>query len=927
MTEHRQELPPIQFKALADALLPMAETLLPQWLAGGCRNGHEWTCGSLAGEAGRSCSVNMVTGKWADFASGEQGADLLSLYAAIHGLPMHKAAVQLAREQGLEHVAGLVKTAVGAAVVPAANPRPAPAPKPAPVSEGWTTMRPVPEWAPAPTFVHHHRQPQDLMHTAEYRVGDARHGFVVRFRTSDGGKDTLPYTFCQSAKDGTSKWHWKQWDEPRPLYFPGHQLPNGRTVILVEGEVKADVLHDLLEANSPGVYCVASWPGGSNAWKKSDWSWLAGSNVLEWPDCDAQREKLSREELASVKDDEAAKAALQATKPLLPETKQPGMKAMLGIGQLLADAHGCTVQLLPIPKPGEKPSGWDCKDAITDEGWTFDDVLALFGRAQPLPAVTDAPADVGADTSAQAGAAAGAGDTAGKKNSRSLVGTGGRGSSGFTPGGLDDAGDGGMPWWLRPYWDAEKERWNVSRKTVIAALEHDPDLQGVVAFNELTNTVQCRRAWPWPHAKAGEIRGADGLLLGKWLTDKYKLPAISKAALEEAVQTVAMAERYHPIREWLAASQWDGKARLDRWLVYVLGETPETIHPKLFEYLQLVGRYWLLGMVYRVMEPGCKFDYCPVLEGAGGLRKSTLVETLAGKDYFSDTPFDMSRGKEAQEQVQGIWGYEIAELSALSKADVNAIKAFISSKVDRYRVAYGSTVESFPRQCVLVGTTNDDQYLRDRTGNRRFWPVPVKKHINIDWLAKYRGQLFAEAFALYLQGAPYTPTPEQEATLFAPMQDSRLIETAVEAKLMQLLTRPNTVDSAANSPLHVDTKFVTMDQLVVALGADVAKSSAALENQVRGWLKQQGWQHKKKQINGVRAHGYERPDVWPPVGDVVGLDQLGQQVQLEDDAPPVPDTAAAATAAPTPPKAGAPAVPLSAVAQFLQDLDDLNDPF
>ena len=914
MTEHRQELPPIQFKALADALLPRAETLLPNWLPGGHRNGHEWTCGSLAGEAGSSCSVNMVNGKWADFASGEQGTDLLSLYAAIHGLLMHKAAVRLAREQGLESVAGLVKTAAGATVVPAANPRPMPAPKPAPEKEGWATMRPVPKWAPPPTFVHHYRQPQDLMHTGEYRVGDDLHGYVVRFRTSDGGKDTLPYTFCQSAKDGASKWHWKQWDEPRPLFFPNFALPNGLTVILVEGEVKAEVLQQLLDAHSPGVYCVCSWPGGSNAWQKADWSWLAGSTVLLWPDCDAMREKLTKAELAEVGADAAAKEALQATKPLLPEAKQPGMKAQLGIGALLRDTHGCTVSLLPIPQPGEKPSGWDCKDAIVDDGWTFDDVLALFGRAQPLLAVQ--VAESAAETAAP------------KKNSRSPVGTKGREAAGDASDGDDDddapAGKDetpppkGTPWWLKPYWDKQKARWNISRKTVIAALENDEALYGVVAFNELTNSVQCRKAWPWPHSRPGEIKGADGLLLGKYLTDYYNLPSVSRAALEEAVQTVAYTERFHPIREWLLDLKWDEKPRLDNWLIYVLGETPESLNPALREYLQLVGRFWVLGMVNRVMEPGCKFDYCPVLEGVGGLRKSTLVEVLCGKDYFSDTPFDMSRGKEAQEQVQGIWLYEIAELSAMSKADVNAVKAFISSKVDKYRPAYGTTVESYPRQCVLVGTTNDDQYLRDRTGNRRFWPVPVRHQINTEWVQKYRAQLLAEAFVLYQQGEPYTPTKEQEDRLFKPMQDSRLIETAVESRLLELLTRDAHGAQAVASGVHVDAQFVRMDQLVVELGSDVAKSSAALENQIRGWLKQQGWEHGKKQVAGKRSSGYYRPAVWPPEGVVVGLDQLDRDSGAIDDSAPPPA-----------PSGQAPAetdAPLSPAAQFLQDKAD-DEPF
>jgi putative DNA primase/helicase len=876
MNQPRQELPPIDFKALADALMGMADSLVPDWLPGGQRNGHEWTCGSLAGEAGSSCSVNMVNGKWSDFASEERGKDLLSLYAAIHNIKMHEAAVQLARAHGLESVANVVKAANGEAVKPAANPRPVPAPKPQTEKEGWFTVRPVPGHAPNPTFVHYERKAEDLLHVATYAVGDAQHGFVLRFRTSDGGKDTLPYTFCQSARDNSQKWHWKTWDEPRPLYLPSAQLPNGRTVVLVEGEVKAEVLQDLLDAAFPGIYCVCSWPGGCKVWQKADWAWLAGSDVLLWPDCDAQRERPSAAELKPIKDDQEAKAALQASKPLLPEAKQPGMKAMLGIGALLANEHGCKVQLLPIPKPGAKVSGWDCKDAIADDGWTADDVLAFFGRAQPLPG-DDVPDAEDEAPAATASAAAEQGESKPAQKKRTAAVEKDEGDDEGTPPPT------GTPWWLKGNWDRFKKRWLVSRKTVIAALTHDEALAGVVAFNELTNTAQARKSWPWPYSEPGELKSQDGLLLGNYLSDMYGLPALSKASLEEGIQTIAFVERFHPIREWLEGLQWDGVPRLDKWLVHALGETPETINAKLLEYLSLVGRYWLMGMVYRVMEPGCKFDYCPVLEGAGGLRKSTLVEVLASKAYFSDTPFDMSRGKEAQEQVQGIWGYEIAELSALSKADVNAIKAFISSKVDRYRVAYGSTVESFPRQCVLVGTTNDDQYLRDRTGNRRFWPVPVRHQINTEWVAKRREQLFAEAYSRYLAHEQYTPSKDEETRLFEPMQDSRLIETAVESHLMLLLTRGRDVAGYAapgtGAPVSVETEFVRIDQLVVALGADVAKSSAALEGQIRGWLKQHGWKHGKKQLSpGVRPSGYLRPAVWPPEGVVQGLDQLDAEL-------------------------------------------------
>lgn len=908
MHNTRDALPPINFRALADALLSMADTLVPQWLPGGCRRGPEWVCGSLAGGAGRSTSVNLVDGKWADFSSEDKGGDLLSLYAAIHGLSMAKAAVQVARELHLESVAGLVKAPGGAAVVPAANPRPMPAAKPAPEKEGWSTVVPVPPHAPAPTFRHHHRQPEDLMHTATYAVGADVYGYVVRFRTSDGGKDTLPYTYCQSARDGSQKWNWKQWDEPRPLYLPGGTPPEGRTAVLVEGEVKAEVLQAVLDAVAPGVYCVVSWPGGSKAWRKANWAWLAGASVLLWPDCDAQREPLTKAEREQVKDDEAAKAALQATKPLLPEHKQPGMKAMLGIGRLLADTHACTVQLLPIPKPGEKVSGWDCKDAIEADGWTGEDVLAFFGRAQALPAADAAPAEDAAPANTPLGP----------------VGTGERGSSGFTPDGLDDDDDGQefvycggrkVPRWLSYFWDSGRERWNITRKAVIACLEKDPALKGVVAFNELTNTMAARRPWPWKYARAGSIQNADDLLLGKWLSDTYGLPSVSASALEEAIKTVGYTERFHPIRDWLVEQQWDGKPRLDNWLIFVLGESPASLTAPMQEYLRLVGRFWVLGMVYRVMEPGCKFDYCPVLEGQGGLRKSTLVEVLASTEFYSDTKFDVSRGHEAQEQVQGVWLYEIAELAGFSKSDVNEIKSFITSKKDRYRVAYGKVVEDFPRQCVLVGTTNDDKYLKDPTGNRRFWPIPVRHLINTEWVVKYRHQLFAEAFARYQSRERYTPTKDEEDRLFVPMQGSRLVETAVDGELLRLLTRPAVV---GDELISVDTQRIALDDLVKALNVDVGKSTRGLEQQIQGWMNRNGWVNRGRQRIGktLRSSVYFRPEVWPP--EVSDSDLMWSDPPAAADGG-VPTGGQAGDASDTLPRAQP---PLSAAAQFLADRAD-----
>jgi putative DNA primase/helicase len=852
-------LPPIRFGDLAAALLSRAELLLPKWLPGGRVDGHEYNCDNLQGGRGDSTSVNLTTGRWADFAGGddERGADLLSLYRSIHGIStMAAAALQVAAEEGLQDVAGIVH---GAAAKPPA-PRPAPPPARPREQEGWRSVTPVPAIAPAATFKHHARTADDIVHVSEYRIGEELYGYVVRFRTSDGGKDDLPYTWCMSARDGACRWHWKTWDEPRPLYFPGQALPGGRTVILVEGEKKARVLQELLDAHAPGIYCVASWAGGCKAWRKANWVLLAGCPVMLWPDCDAKREPLTAAERKETPD-KAAQVVLQQAKPLLETGKQPGMAAMLGIGAMLREEHGCSVQLLPIPQPLEVPDGWDCGDAIERDGWDYARTGAFFARAYMLPPNVAAGAPAAA-VSLDAPAAAGMLDARGRA----------------------------IPWWLEPYWDAAKCRWLVSRKLVIAALTHDEDLQGMWCLNRLSNNIDARRPPPWGARMAGPVVGADDLLLGQFLTQKYGLPSIARAALSEAIETVAHGNAFHPLREYLEALAWDGTPRVDKWLVYAIGETPETLPKPVFEYLCLVGRYWLLGMVNRVMEPGCKFDYCPVLEGPGGLGKSTLVETLAGSEYFSDTHFDVSRGKEGQEQVQGLWIYEIAELASFGKAEIELIKAFISAKADRYRPSYGKVVEKFPRQCVLAGTTNNKKYLRDRTGNRRFWPVPVRHRINIPWVRKWREQLLAEAFVLFQAREEFFPDPDTELRLFVPMQEARLVDSAVLSELLHVLTRAP-VATGIGALVNELADFVTMSHLTQALGVDAAKSTPGLETQIRSWLEHEGWESVKKQINGARHWGYARPRNWParddpaPPDDPPATDGGHGTQGADDDAP------------------------------------------
>jgi putative DNA primase/helicase len=229
---------PIDFGDLAAALLERAEQLVPQWLPGGKRRGHEWVCGGLSGEEGSSCSVNLVSGKWADFASDERGSDLIALYAEIHGLSNSKAARELMKNLGWER-----SSSSSPAQTSAGDPRPAP---PAEGTHGKkrTNKRPVvpvPPTAPAPDFWHYARKPEDIQRVDAYRLAGALFGYVVRFRTSDGGKEILPHTWCVDESDdrGTAAGGLEAMGRAAAALRAGHaarQRLRGWSVVLVEGE-------------------------------------------------------------------------------------------------------------------------------------------------------------------------------------------------------------------------------------------------------------------------------------------------------------------------------------------------------------------------------------------------------------------------------------------------------------------------------------------------------------------------------------------------------------------------------------------------------------------------------------------------------------------------------------------------------------------
>lgn len=204
---------------------------------------------------------------------------------------------------------------------------------------------------------------------------------------------------------------------------------------------------------------------------------------------------------------------------------------------------------------------------------------------------------------------------------------------------------------------------------------------------------------------------------------------------------MAGANSIDPLNDWLQNLEWDGQLRLNSWLTTYLGVEES-------EYAVEVGRRWMISAVARALSPGCKVDSCLVLEGDQGGGKSSVLRELAGAEFFGDALPDISN-KDSKQFLQGKWIIELSELATLNRSTFEAIKAFISRQVEQYRPAYGRKDITEPRRCVFAGTTNRDDYLRDATGNRRFWPVRTGS-IDLDAVRRDRDQLWAEAVQAYL---------------------------------------------------------------------------------------------------------------------------------------------------------------------------------
>ena len=237
---------------------------------------------------------------------------------------------------------------------------------------------------------------------------------------------------------------------------------------------------------------------------------------------------------------------------------------------------------------------------------------------------------------------------------------------------------------------------------------------------------------------------------------------------------------FDPVRDYLDGLRWDGIKRVDTWLVKYCRAADTPLN-------RAIGRKMLIAAVRRVKEPGCKFDYIVVLEGEQGVGKSSVLKILAGDDNFSDNEILGLHKREQQEAIQGVWIYEVAELEGLHKSEVTRVKLFASKTYDSARPAYGRSRVDRPRRCIFVATTNDNTYLRDTTGNRRFWPVCVGV-IDLVGVKRDRDQLWAEAVGAEAGGEPLV-IPERLWPDVAVQQEARMEIDPWEDELSMTLAR------------------------------------------------------------------------------------------------------------------------------------------
>lgn len=341
--------------------------------------------------------------------------------------------------------------------------------------------------------------------------------------------------------------------------------------------------------------------------------------------------------------------------------------------------------------------------------------------------------------------------------------------------------------WMRKLKVMDSGKYDRTIYNAAVMLKHDPRIKGKIRLNDFSGRIEGLGPLPWSgrREKAGAFEWANADDAGLRDCVEQLLGFHVKDTINDALILTAEENRYNPVRSYLEGQQWDGTPRLDTLYQDYFGEedTP---------YVRAVSRKSLVAAVARAMDPGVKYDQMVVICGPQGTYKSTFVARMGG-DWAASLMVSFDDPKAVAEIIQGRWMVEIPELSSMSRADTNTVKQMVSQTQDEYRAAYDRRAEKHPRQCVFFGTTNDNDYLKDPTGNRRFWPIdcgknPVK-NVWDDLTPDTVGQLWAEAYVRWQAGEPLTLGAEEERE--AELRRTRHTERDdLEGRILEFLDRP-----------------------------------------------------------------------------------------------------------------------------------------
>ena len=375
-------------------------------------------------------------------------------------------------------------------------------------------------------------------------------------------------------------------------------------------------------------------------------------------------------------------------------------------------------------------------------------------------------------------------------------------------------------------------------------IAHDPSFDQVrqTRFNDLTKRLELPDGIPIDMPKLTELAGD--------IEGSYRTSLIQIDTLQRVLELAGVQRSYHPIKAWLEAiPAWDKAPKIERLFpaYYGADDTP---------YTRSIGRNLLIASIARILLPGCKHDHCIVLEGPQGIGKSSSIPALYGQEWSTTSRADIA-SKDFVSGIIGFWAVELSELSSLRKSQIETIKAVLSATEDDIRLPYRRDTKRYPRQAVFIATTNEDAYLKDGTGNRRFWPVRCKR-IDLEGLRRDREQLFAEALQRFRNGERWWEVPQDEARK---IQEERLeIDSWEELIAPWLLNR-----------WEATTSEILSDCLAIEKG----RHDRASMIRVGSILKRLKWDRKRVRTSSGREWRYVPKSEMGTDGDNLGPPNTG----------------------------------------------------